>query len=91
MTAQKILFSFFFYKSGWVFEPLYRPSGGEMSLDVIKKLIGDKTLKTDWQERIDAMRSFTRQCSRWTDNNKFEKTIRKYAMFFTMQVSFVFF
>ena len=76
---------------GWAYDPESMPAGArEMSMSRIKDLISDKQLKTDWKDRIRALQSFTRQVCRYS-KQKFEKIMRKYAMFYTFQVNFIFF
>merc|ERR1711879_49799 len=48
--------------------------------------MGDKKLKPEWTERIDAMRSFTRQSIRLNDREKFSKRIRRFAGYYTYQM-----
>lgn len=71
---------------GWAYDPESMPVGArEMSMSRIKDLISDKQLKTDWKDRIRALQSFTRQVCRYS-KQKFEKIMRKYAMFYTFQL-----
>jgi len=72
--------------SGFVYDTKYPPPNGEMDMDKIKALLADKSSKSEWQERIKAMQSFTRQVCKMRDNKKFDTRIRKFALGFTVQL-----